>query len=48
MESYGKERDVRAMYYFGRCYSYGHGVPKNEEKTMEWFMKAAILNVHLQ
>ena len=37
-----KEEDIEAMYNLGRAYADGDVVQQDNEKTSEWFMKAAI------
>lgn len=45
--AYKEGKNVWAMYYIGKCYFEGHGVPKDIQKAMEWFKKAAAHNCPL-
>lgn len=38
-----KQEYASAMYYLGRCYTDGTGVPKDENVGLIWILKAAVL-----
>ncbi len=42
LQKKAEQGDAAAQYNLGVCYSNGQGVPKDIDKVVEWYQKAAV------